>query len=274
MSHVLRKERYSAEVAGLRLTAGNLQALESLVREALGWLLDGQRLPQFWFLVDGRAAVPVFQRVGAYAARVRGGPEIAGPTLAAVREKVGAYQERTDLRVRALSVHDLRYHDAYAIVERGGAWIPIFDEGGKLRTPDLDVRSPQAGLLPFLRALVDAYGPAGPAVHDALVLTCVSEQAWAELLTDRSPSEFALSMPDADARRRISVEVLRLDGRLACSLDGPAEAAGTGATHRVLLAGDVWTLAEVLGRELEQRAVARRDEIRIHRMADAIGGVR
>lgn len=62
---------------------------------------DRQRVPQYWLHAAGGRAVPVFARSGAFVARVRGGPEIAGPTLAAVREGVSAYLECTDLRVRS-----------------------------------------------------------------------------------------------------------------------------------------------------------------------------
>lgn len=69
--------------------------------EAGGVVVDRQRLPQYWLHAAGGPAVPVFARSGTFVARVRGGPEIAGPTLAAVRERVSAYLECTDLRVRS-----------------------------------------------------------------------------------------------------------------------------------------------------------------------------
>ncbi|MDR7401968.1 MAG: hypothetical protein QN155_07065 [Armatimonadota bacterium] len=254
---VLLKERYRTEIAGLPLVAGNLAALERAAREVLVWVLEGYRLPRFVFRVRGGPAVPVTARDGRLCGRVPGGPLLEAATLATLRERLAGYLGRADLEVRALSWRDLRYHPACAVVEGEGLWAPLFWEDGHLATPDLPVRVP--GLAAALRALREVHDGAGP-----LVLTCPDPRARAELAAAARRCGYVLSVPDG--RARTTVEVWQVDGVVGCA---PPDTASSGT--RMLMAADVWTLADLVGRELERAGRARAEEIRVHRAGEAAG---
>lgn len=254
---VLLKERYRTEIAGLPLVAGNLASLERAAREVLAWVLEGYRLPRFVFRVRGGPVVPVMVRDGRLCGRVPGGPLLEATTLATLRERLAGYLGRAEMEVRILSWRDLRYHPACAVVEGEGLWAPLFWEDGHLATPDLPVRLP--GLAVALRTLREAQNAGGP-----LVLTCPDPRARADLAAAARRCGYVLSVPDG--RARTTVEVWQVDGVVGCAPPDAASSAG-----RMLMAADVWTLADLVGRELERAGRARAEEIRVHRAGEAAG---
>lgn len=256
---VLLKERYRAEIAGLHLVAGNIPSLERKAREVLAWVLEGYRLPRFVFRAPGGPAVPVVVRDGRLCGRVPGGPLLEANTLAALRDKVVAYLQRDDLDVLALSWADLRYHPACAVVEADRLWAPLFWEDGRLVTPDLPVRPAAPGVAGFLRALREAVPWPGP-----LTVACLDPRVRSDVEAAARRCGYVLSVPDG--RQRLSVEVWQVDGVVGC-----ASPDGTSGPPRLLMAGDVWALADLLGRELGRAGRTRADEIRVHRAEAAAG---
>lgn len=275
---VLLKERYWTEIAGVRVEAGNLPAVEAMAREVIGWLLDGQRLPYYWLRAPHHLPVPVFVRDGRCVARVRGGPEIAAPSLAMVRAYLSAYLGDPVPHVMALSFADLRYHRAYAILEAPGVWIPVFQDRGALRVPDSETGGqpvpPAPDLLTVRRAAAEALARTNGGHAPVLrAVTCLGDDARTALLGQGAPVEHVLLMPDATGRRRMFIPIRRLGDELACEPDAVLPSGPQDGVRSVFFGPDLWSLADVVGTELERRGVVRRDEIGVQRAADVMGTV-
>lgn len=279
-SHILLKERYWTEIAGLRIETGNLPALEAMVWEAMRWLGDGRRLAHYWFYADGIAPVPVYIRDGSYVGRPRGGPQFAASSLALVRERLCAYFSCASLEFMALSFRDLRYHKPHSVLEGPGVWIPVLKDDGRLRVPDGETGGGSlddlGGLLRLRHSLAEALTAAGrlPS-QEFLAITCPTDEAWTELIARGTSADHVLSVPDPTGRSRVLLEILRLGDELACTPDGGLRQVAQGGPRKILFGRDVWVLVDVVGLDLEQRGLVRRDEIKVHQRAlEQVGRVR
>lgn len=242
------RERYWVDLLGVRIEAPNLPSLRNAVQAVYHRLLEGGPLPDYWIGIR-RTWVPVFFREGRYTARIYDGPEVWGPSLSTIRDRLEAYFRAPIFGVLRVSRRDLGLHPPCGILEGPGVWIPVWRENGRFYLPAQEVdRIPEAADLATLyRHTAEALVREG-----RLGATVDLTLRWGEPLRGEV-TPHALSVPFG-IRDRLRLPVLRIEQVLGCQVDG-----------LFVLADDLWTLREAAGRVLERAGRARADEVRLER---------
>lgn len=240
------RERYWVDLLGVRVEAPSLPALREAAHHLYLRVLEAGPLPNYW-LGNHRIWVPVFFRDGRYTARVYDGPEFAAPRLSRIRNRLEAYLRAPVFAALRLSRRDLSLQPPCGTFEGPGVWIPIWREGGRLVLPvgEADGVEGAEDLLTLHRRTAEALVRTGRigALAD-LALRCTKP------LPGESTSH-ALTVPFG-LRQKVRLPVLRIETVLGCHVDG-----------LLVLADDLWTLREAVGRVLERAGRVRREEVRV-----------
>jgi len=260
---LLLREVYEAEVAGRWVRAGNLQALQSLLAQAVRELLR-IRLPAFCLVPPKGQWIPVFVDAGALVATIPAGPRIADRSLGGLREKFRHYLALTNgasvdrLTVAKLSPLDLRLHLPVAAFEGQGVWIPVFHLGSHLSAEDSleqvwKCEGDLGALLPLWCQVCEELHRKGRLPRaDALAIAGLSGHAWEVLHRSLRPTEFALtsgqSAPFGEGKK--ALPVWRWEEVYLCR---------DGTEGTCLYASfDLWELCARLGMDLRRRTEASR----------------
>jgi len=260
---LLLREVYEAEVAGRWVRAGNLQALQSLLVQAVRELF-GIRLPAFWLVPPKGRWIPVSADAGALVATIPAGPRIVDRSLGGLTEKFRHYLALTNgasvdrLTVAKLSPLDLRLHLPVAVFEGQGVWIPVFHLGSHLSAEDSleqvwKCEGDLGALLPLWRQVCEELHQKGRLPRaDALAILGLSGHAWEALQPTLRPTEYALtgrqSAPFGEGEK--ALPVWRWEEVYLCR--GETEGACLYASF------DPWELCARLGMDLRRRTEASR----------------
>ncbi|MDR7539558.1 MAG: hypothetical protein QN152_08540 [Armatimonadota bacterium] len=163
---LLRKEIYVAEVAGMRLEAGNLPLLAEMLSVELARLRRGGALPRYWFTLPDGGSVPVFARGEGFEARIPGGPHLVEQTVGRLRRRLAEYLAPFGEAARGGGPEvlvlgaDLRCARPVAAFAAGELWLPVLRMDGALVVEEaVYERQPAeedaAALLPLRRRVAD-----------------------------------------------------------------------------------------------------------------------
>lgn len=165
--HVLLKEIYSADIAGIGIEKGNLQALAQSVKDALLSLVRANSLPCYFLSwPSGGAMVPSYRQDKALHVRL-GEVQFKASNIGQLRTRLAEYLIRTrkikqpdELMVYLLSPGDLQIRPPDSVLfypEASEIWLPVFyqeGERGKVLAVDLGAL---ADGLPELEAAQDIF---------------------------------------------------------------------------------------------------------------------
>lgn len=141
-SHILIKEIYYCDIAGIRLEKGNLGALEQSVQKAVLELVKYSTLPSYYLILTEREeSIPVYPLKRGFQARPGEGPQFSGTDIGQLWDRVSDYlvrlkriKRKEELEINLLSWRDLKLYPPGFILSygdgRNGLWMPIFYEEG------------------------------------------------------------------------------------------------------------------------------------------------
>lgn len=296
--HPILKEIHSCEIAGRRLEAGNVQALQAKAATLLEAIAPARALPLCYFRAPAMDyELPVYEERGELSSPVLGAPRLRAPHLAGMRAHVCRYlvsagyvAEADEVTVGVLRPSDLRRVPPAAVfrsLEDPAFWVPSvegFSDDGPVvgvlgqatRLVGEERPRPAAGPPPRPQA------PAAPDVVEllrflrttrvapALYASEVRPEIWAAARLHLEPTPRRAVAPIADddvpeldlpiARTGFGELVVALDDRGICLFLAPSEAELARTVGRYLaFAGFLPVATEVEVRDAQRPRAERLD---------------